>query len=77
MDERVAYSTEVKQQILTLFQQAGIIYLEHESYQLPEEFGGFRLFVSPYAPLHLGGAFMPIRGLKGKSYIYIYIIRIQ
>ncbi|CAO3615715.1 unnamed protein product [Cunninghamella blakesleeana] len=66
LDEKISYSTKYKQQILTSFQQAGIIYLEHESYQLPEELGGFRLFVSPYAPLHLGGAFMPIKGLKGR-----------
>lgn len=40
-------------------EQAGITYLEHESYQLPEALGGFKMFVSPYAPMHLGGAFMP------------------
>lgn len=40
-------------------EQAGITYLEHELYQLPEALGGFKMFVSPYAPMHLGGAFMP------------------
>ena len=35
-----------------------ITYLEHEKYQLPESMGSLTLFVSPYAPVHLGGAFM-------------------
>ncbi|KAI8340622.1 Metallo-dependent phosphatase-like protein [Chlamydoabsidia padenii] len=53
-----------KQHVLTQFQQAGITYLEHESYQLPASLGGHRLFVSPYAPMHLGGAFMPTGSLE-------------
>jgi hypothetical protein len=56
-----------KQNLLTQFQQAGITYLEHESYQLPPSLGGHRLFVSPYAPMHLGGAFMPPGSLERKS----------
>ncbi|ORZ11914.1 Metallo-dependent phosphatase-like protein, partial [Absidia repens] len=58
LDEQYGYIAE-KQSILTQFQQAGITYLEHEAYQLPSSLGGHRLFVSPYAPIHLGGAFMP------------------
>lgn len=50
--------TEERQTILSLFQRHNIIYLEHEKYQLPPSLGGFRLFVSPYAPMHFGGAFM-------------------
>ncbi|CAO3620000.1 unnamed protein product [Cunninghamella echinulata] len=65
LDERLADSTDIKQKLLALFHQKEIIYLEHESYQLSEEFGGYRLFVSPYSPYHLGGAFMPIKGLRG------------
>lgn len=52
-----------------MIQQAGIIYLEHESFQLPESLGGFKMFVSPYAPVHLGGAFMP-KDLARKSLVY-------
>ncbi|KAI9301901.1 Metallo-dependent phosphatase-like protein [Cunninghamella echinulata] len=66
LDERLTNSTNVKQELLALFEEAEITYLEHESYQLPDEFGGYRLFVSPYSPLHLGGAFMPIKGLRGR-----------
>lgn len=58
LDDRFENVTN-KQQILAYMEQAGITYLEHEPYQLPEAFGGFKLFVSPYAPVHLGGAFMP------------------
>jgi Icc-related predicted phosphoesterase len=39
-------------------QQNNLIYLEHETFQLPEYLGSHTLFVSPYAPMHLGGAFM-------------------
>jgi Icc-related predicted phosphoesterase len=35
-----------------------LTYLEHEIYQLPSSLGSFTLFVSPYSPIHLGGAFM-------------------
>ncbi|KAI9485730.1 MAG: Metallo-dependent phosphatase-like protein [Benjaminiella poitrasii] len=47
---------ENRNKILSLMKQYGLIYLEHELYQLPED--GHVLFVSPYAPTHLGGAFM-------------------
>ncbi|KAI8099787.1 Metallo-dependent phosphatase-like protein [Halteromyces radiatus] len=63
LDERYGFITE-KQHILTMFQQAGITYLEHEAFQLPSSLGGHHLFVSPYAPVHLGGAFMPLHGLE-------------
>lgn len=43
-----------------------LVYLEHTSYQLPAELGSFKLFVSPYSPIHLGGAFM----LQDMSHIW-------
>ncbi|CDH57284.1 calcineurin-like phosphoesterase [Lichtheimia corymbifera JMRC:FSU:9682] len=58
LDDRFGNVTN-KQEILASMEQAGITYLEHELYQLPEALGGFKMFVSPYAPMHLGGAFMP------------------
>ncbi|KAI9275870.1 Metallo-dependent phosphatase-like protein [Phascolomyces articulosus] len=58
LDERFGYITE-KQEILAKMEHAGIIYLEHESFHLPKELGGYKMFVSPYAPYHIGGAFMP------------------
>ena len=58
LDDRFNNVTN-KQEILACMEQAGITYLEHEPYQLPEILGGFKMFVSPYAPMHLGGAFMP------------------
>ncbi|ORZ03194.1 Metallo-dependent phosphatase-like protein [Syncephalastrum racemosum] len=58
LDEYFGY-VEQKQTVLAMMEQAGIVYLEHEEYRLPDELGGLRLFVSPYAPIHLGGAFMP------------------
>ncbi|SAM03389.1 hypothetical protein [Absidia glauca] len=63
LDEMFGSITQ-KQNLLTQFQQAGITYLEHEPYQLPASLGGHRLFVSPYAPMHLGGAFMPPGSLE-------------
>lgn len=39
-------------------EQHNLIYLEHEPFQLPKHLGSHTLFVSPYAPMHLGGAFM-------------------
>ncbi|KAG0748031.1 hypothetical protein G6F57_006309 [Rhizopus arrhizus] len=47
-----------KQKILALMEFNKLTYLEHQFYQLPPELGSLRLFVSPYAPIHLGGAFM-------------------
>ncbi|GAA5799366.1 hypothetical protein HPULCUR_004780 [Helicostylum pulchrum] len=44
--------------LLEMMEQYGLVYLQHQCYQLPEELGSFTLFVSPYAPIHLGGAFM-------------------
>ncbi|KAI8367472.1 Metallo-dependent phosphatase-like protein [Radiomyces spectabilis] len=58
LDERFGYIEE-KQYVLSRMQQANITYLEHESYLLPPDLGGYKMFVSPYAPIHLGGAFMP------------------
>lgn len=58
LDEQFGFIQE-KQYVLSLFEQAGIIYLEHEPFVLPEKFGGYKTFVSPYAPIHCGGAFMP------------------
>lgn len=49
---------EQRQTLLALMEQYNLTYLEHEFYQLPEAFGSFTMFVSPYAPIHLGGAFM-------------------
>ncbi|KAG1169846.1 hypothetical protein G6F70_008095 [Rhizopus microsporus] len=57
LDDTFNY-TKHKQTILALMEKHGLTYLEHESYQLPAEFGSLCLFVSPYAPIHLGGAFM-------------------
>ncbi|KAI9278061.1 Metallo-dependent phosphatase-like protein [Sporodiniella umbellata] len=57
LDECFGY-IENRQKVLGLMKQHGLLYLEHEVYQLPLEFGSFKLFVSPYAPIHLGGAFM-------------------
>lgn len=63
-----------KQYLLSTLEQHGITYLEHEAFQLPPHLGGHRIFVSPYAPWHLGGAFM-LNDLKRKSgFIYIYIL---
>ncbi|RCH77742.1 hypothetical protein CU098_005211, partial [Rhizopus stolonifer] len=50
--------TEKRQAILDFMKKHNIVYLEHEAYQLDASLGSFRLFVSPYAPMHLGGAFM-------------------
>ncbi|KAI9018678.1 Metallo-dependent phosphatase-like protein [Phycomyces nitens] len=47
-----------KESILTKAKMSGIIYLEHEAYQLPESMGAHKMFVSPYSPTHLWGAFM-------------------
>lgn len=49
---------ERKQDILALMEKHKLTYLEHEMFQLPEEMGSLTMFVSPYAPIHLGGAFM-------------------
>lgn len=49
---------EEKQTLLAMMETSGLTYLEHEIYQLPPSLGSFTLFVSPYAPIHLGGAFM-------------------
>lgn len=57
LDDTFDY-TKKKQTILALMEKHGLTYLEHESYQLPAEFGSLCLFVSPYAPIHLSGAFM-------------------
>ncbi|CEP14909.1 hypothetical protein [Parasitella parasitica] len=57
LDEQFGY-IEKKQEILTLMEKHKITYLEHEEYKLPESMGSLTLFVSPYAPVHLGGAFM-------------------
>lgn len=65
LDEYFGY-VEQKQTVLAMMEQAGIIYLEHEAFRLPDELGALRLFVSPYAPVHLGGAFMP-QDLERKS----------
>lgn len=47
-----------RQTVLAMMEQYNLTYLEHEPYQLPAEFGSFKMFVSPYSPIHLGGAFM-------------------
>ncbi|KAI7856577.1 Metallo-dependent phosphatase-like protein [Circinella umbellata] len=57
LDENFGFISH-KQEILAKMDHAGILYLEHESFQLPSEFGGYKMFVSPYAPYHIGGAFM-------------------
>lgn len=49
---------ERKQDILALMEKHKLTYLEHEKFQLPASMGSLTLFVSPYAPMHLGGAFM-------------------
>lgn len=41
-----------------MMENGGLTYLEHKVFQLPPSLGSFKLFVSPYAPIHLGGAFM-------------------
>ena len=40
-----------KQEILAKMDHAGILYLEHESFQLSSELGGYKMFVSPYGKL--------------------------
>ncbi|CAO3666973.1 unnamed protein product [Rhizopus stolonifer] len=65
LDESFGY-IENKQRILTHMEKNKLTYLEHEAYQLPVEFGSLKLFVSPYAPVHLEGAFM----LKDMSQIW-------
>lgn len=50
--------TERKQTLLTMIERFNLVYLEHETYQLPPSLGSFTMFVSPYSPIHLGGAFM-------------------
>ncbi|KAI8137229.1 Metallo-dependent phosphatase-like protein [Fennellomyces sp. T-0311] len=61
LDLDIGGSPQHKQHILAKMEQAGITYLEHESFRLPEALGGHKMFVSPYAPFHLGGAFMPTK----------------
>lgn len=50
--------TKERNRILDMAEENGLMYLEHESYQLPAQFGNHKLFASPYSPMHLGGAFM-------------------
>lgn len=57
LDDRFGF-VERKQDILALMEKHKLTYLEHELFQLPESMGSLTMFVSPYAPIHLGGAFM-------------------
>ncbi|KAL0085999.1 Metallo-dependent phosphatase-like protein [Phycomyces blakesleeanus] len=58
LDAVEGFYPQQKESILAKAKMAGLIYLEHEAYQLPESMGSFKMFVSPYAPTHLWGAFM-------------------
>ncbi|KAI7903808.1 Metallo-dependent phosphatase-like protein [Cokeromyces recurvatus] len=55
LDKAFGY-IENRTKIISLMEQNGLTYLEHEFYQIPNY--EYTLFVSPYAPTHLGGAFM-------------------
>jgi hypothetical protein len=55
-----------KANVLRMFKENGIIYLENTSYRLPPSMGGFLVYGSPYSPVHIGGAFMP-DDLSGKD----------
>lgn len=57
LDERFD-CIEEKQTLLAMMENYGLTYVEHEIYQLPLEYGSLKLSLSPYAPIHLGGAFM-------------------
>lgn len=48
-----------KANVLHMFKEKGIIYLENTSFRLPPSLGGFLVYGSPYSPVHIGGAFMP------------------
>ncbi|KAI8583592.1 hypothetical protein K450DRAFT_221865 [Umbelopsis ramanniana AG] len=50
---------EERRKILDGFRQHDIIYLQNTGYRLPESLGGYLIYGSPYAPFHIGGAFMP------------------
>ncbi|KAH8554146.1 metallophosphoesterase domain-containing 1-like protein [Umbelopsis sp. PMI_123] len=58
MDPEFHYLEE-RREILDNFRQHGIIYLQNSSYKLPASLGGYLIYGSPYAPFHIGGAFMP------------------
>ncbi|KAI9323338.1 Metallo-dependent phosphatase-like protein [Dichotomocladium elegans] len=58
LDDRFGFVSQ-KQQIFALMQKEGIVFLEHEAYVLSPALGGYKMFVSPYAPSHYRGAFMP------------------
>ncbi|KAI8891097.1 Metallo-dependent phosphatase [Backusella circina FSU 941] len=57
LDSRFGCTRE-RNRILDMAEENGLIYLEHESYQLPKQYGNYKIFASPYSPMHLGGAFM-------------------
>ncbi|KAI8065889.1 Metallo-dependent phosphatase-like protein [Gongronella butleri] len=47
-----------RRDVLERLRERGIVYLEHQSIQLPASFGGYNIFGSPYTLLHYHGAFM-------------------
>ncbi|KAI9487936.1 Metallo-dependent phosphatase-like protein [Zychaea mexicana] len=57
LDDKFGFVKD-KQQFLARMDHANITYLEHESFRLPQSLGRHKMFVSPYAPFHIGGAFM-------------------
>ncbi|KAI8338791.1 Metallo-dependent phosphatase-like protein [Choanephora cucurbitarum] len=57
LDKAFGYE-EKRQKVIEQMATNDITYLEHEAYQLDASLGSFTMFVSPYAPVHLGGAFM-------------------
>jgi hypothetical protein len=57
---------EERRKILDGFRQHDIIYLQNTGYKLPASLGGYLIYGSPYAPFHIGGAFMPY-DLSGKA----------
>ncbi|KAI8334133.1 Metallo-dependent phosphatase-like protein [Blakeslea trispora] len=56
--DRIFGYEDKRHKIIELMTENNIVYLEHEVYQLDASLGSFTMFVSPYAPVHLGGAFM-------------------
>lgn len=64
------YYAEERNEIIRSFQEHGIIYLQNTSYKLPASLGGYLIYGSPYAPFHIGGAFMPY-DLSGMALFHI------
>ncbi|KAI8971106.1 Metallo-dependent phosphatase-like protein [Pilobolus umbonatus] len=50
--------TKQKERVIQLMKDHHIDYVEHDLYQLPDSLGAYTLFISPYSPIHYGGAFM-------------------